>query len=345
MKRIALTLGIAAAMLLACGEDEGPVGVRGVHYWDIAWSSPHTVLTDIEMLSEQSGWACGYRYNEATATYDALIFRYDGTNWTVALFLAGEMGAKLTAIDFQGEKNGWAIGNRLSGMVPGPVVLRYDGKTWSEIPTEGMNGGYIKLLAAVGENDVWVSDGMSAFHFDGNWWTPYSLAMGGDVDDWVFPKPNVGWAVCYDTGYCYRWSGDIGTWMLEPHPLYNATAFYFNADGSGLYADYVQIPPVTERTNIYRRLPGDQPVYERIYATNQRRLLTACDFLAPEYFFFAGPNAAFEISGNDVNVLGHVPSGDLGNLRAISLAREGDVWGVMGSSLERGPSFIVHKKP
>jgi hypothetical protein len=344
MKRIALTTGIVAAMLLACGEDEGPVGVRGVRYWDIAWSSPDTVLTDIEMLSEQSGWACGYRYNEATGTYDALIYRYDGETWQVALFLGGEMGAKLTAIDFQGEKNGWALGNRESESAVGPVVLRYNGETWSEIPTEGLNGGYMKLLAVVGDNDVWACDGLNAFHFDGIWWTPYGLAAGGDVDDWVFANPQVGWAVCYHTGYCYRWNGEMGSWMLESHPLYNATAFFFKADGSGLYADYVLIPPVTERTNVYRRLPGEQPAYKRIYATNQRRLLTACDFLPPDYYFFAGPNSAFEITGDYVNVLGYVPSSELGTVRAVSLAAERDVWGVMGANPERGPSFIVHKK-
>jgi len=56
MKRIALITALAAVLLAACGSDEGPVGTRGVHYWDIAWSSSDTVLTDIEMLGEKSGW-------------------------------------------------------------------------------------------------------------------------------------------------------------------------------------------------------------------------------------------------------------------------------------------------
>lgn len=344
MKRVVFITAIVAAILTACGGDEGPVGTRGVHYWDIAWSSPDTVLTDIEMLSEKSGWACGYRYNEMTGATDALIFRYDGTNWEVALFLAGDLGAKLTAIDFQGEKNGWALGNRESGNIPGPAVFRYDGETWNEVPTEGLNGGSMRLLAVVGDNNVWASDGVSAFHFDGGWWSYYPLSEGGEVDTWVFPSAEAGWAVCYETGYCYSWKSEMGGWTLEPHPLYDATAFYFKADGSGLYADYVIIPPVTERTNIYRRLPGEQPSYERIYATDQRRRLTACDFLAPDYFFFAGPNAAFEIKGDDVNVLGYVPSSELGDVRAVSIAAERDVWGVMGKSLNAGPSFIVHKK-
>lgn len=344
MKRTALITVIAAAILLACGEDEGPVGVRGVRYWDIAWSSPDTVLTDLEMLNEQSGWASGYRYNEMTGTYDGLVFRYDGTTWDVALFLPGEMGAMLTAIDFLGEKNGWALGYRETGMVPGPVVLHYNGETWSEVPTDGLTIGFAKLLAAVGENDVWVSDGISAFHYDGIWWAWYPLTAGGDVDNWVFPNANVGWAVSYDTGYCYRWDMEMGAWTLEPLPLYDVTAFYFKADGSGLYADYVSIPPVTERTNVYRREAGSETTYKRIYATGERRVLTACDFFAPDYFFFAGPNSAFEIAGDDLNVLGYVPPGELGTVRALSIAGPRDVWAVMGGSLDQGPSFIVHKK-
>ncbi|HUV87679.1 MAG TPA: hypothetical protein VMX79_11280 [bacterium] len=344
MKRIVSITAIVATVILACGDDEGPVGVRDIRYWDIAWSSPDIVLTDIEMLGEESGWACGHRFNASTGTYDGLILRYDGKRWDVALFLAGDMGAKLVAIDFRGEKNGWALGNRESETATGPVVLHYDGETWVEIPTEGLNGGRMKLLAAVADNDVWVSDGFNAFRFDGNWWMQYPVAVGGEVDDWVFPNAETGWAVSYATGYCYCWNSLLPGWILEPYPLYDVTAFYFKADGSGVYADSVNIPPVTERTNIYRREPGEQPTYKRIYATDQRRLLTACDFRPPEYFFFAGPNAAFEVVGDTVNVLGYVPASDLGIVRALSIAAPRDVWGVMGTSLERGPSFIVHKE-
>jgi len=279
-----------------------------------------------------------------TGAYDGLIFRYDGTSWTVALFLAGESGARLTAIDFQGEKNGWAIGNREGGSELGAAVFHYDGEVWGEVSAEGLNGGILTLLAVTGDNDVWASDGINAFHFDGGWWAQYSLSTGGPVDTWVFPNAEAGWAVSYDSGYCYAWVPAAGVWILEPYPLYDVTAFYFKPDGSGFYADYENIPPVTERTNIYRRIPGERPTYEKIHATNQRRLLTACDFLAPDYFFFAGPNAAFEIVGDDVNVLGYLPAGELGTVRAISIAAEGDVWGIMGKDLESGPSFIVHKE-
>jgi hypothetical protein len=252
----------------------------------------------------------------------------------------------LTALDFQGEKNGWVIGMREFGdqPAPGPAVFHYDGETWTEVTTEGLNGGTLTLLAVTGDNDVWASDGMSAYHFDGGWWAQYSMSISGPVDNWVFPSAEAGWAVCYDSGYCYAWRPEAGGWMLEPHPLYDVSSFYFKADGSGYYADYVNIPPVTERANIYHRLPGEQPTYERVYASKERRRLTAADYLEPDYFFFAGPNAAFEINGDDVNVLGYVPPSELGVVRAISIAAKGDVWGVMGENLESGPSFIVHKK-
>jgi len=344
MRRTALLTAILAAILVGCGSDENPVGVTGVRYWDIAWSSPDTVLTDIEMLGEKSGWACGYRFNESTDTFDGLIYRYDGTGWTVALFLPGEAGARLTAIDFVGENNGWALGYRESEFASGPAVLHYNGEMWSEVPGEGLNGSVVTMLAALGDNDVWVSDGSEAFHYDGGWWTVYPLAVGGAVDDWVFPNAQAGWAVNYESGYCYKWAADMGGWMLESRPLYNATTFYFNGDGSGMYADYVSIPPVTERANIYERTVGDEPSYNKIYATNQSRILTACDFFGPDYYFFAGPNAAYEINAGRVKALGYVPSGELGVVRKISIAKKGDVWGVMGSSLASGPSFIVHKK-
>jgi hypothetical protein len=297
------------------------------------------------MLGESSGWACGYRFNAAAFTYDGLIYRYDGTNWKVALFLPGAVGARLMAIDFLSDTDGWALGNRESegGGISGPVVLHYDGEAWAEVPTEGLNGAHLELLAAVGENDVWATDGLSAFHYDGMMWVPYPLSVGGPVNYWVFPDANVGWAVNYDSGYCYKWDREFGMWLLESQPLYNATAFYFNADGSGVYADHEDIPPVTERANIYEREAGPEPSYEMIYATSQSRILTACDFFPPDYYFFAGPNSAFEVDAGEVRPLGYVPLGDLGIVRRISITKPGEVWGIMGTSLTEGPSFIVHK--
>ncbi|NIT34893.1 MAG: hypothetical protein GTN49_00075 [candidate division Zixibacteria bacterium] len=344
MRKTAIMTVIVAAGMTGCGSDDGPVGPADVRYWDIAWSSPDTILTDIEMLGEKSGWACGYRYNETTATYDGLIYRYAGDTWDVALFMPAEMGAKLMAIDFLAENDGWAVGNRASEGIETPVVLRYDGETWNEVFAEGLTSGPLKLLAAVGENDVWVSDGFDSFHFDGVWWTWFPLAPGTAVDDWVFPNEKVGWAVSYRSGYCYRWDGEFGFWLLEPYPLYDARTFYFRGDGSGVYADYASTPPVAERANIYWREAGEIPSYRRIYATGVPRRLTACDYLPPDYFFVAGPNTAFEVVEARADPLGYLPPSGLGTVRAISIAARGDIWGIMGQSLNEGPSFIVHKE-
>jgi hypothetical protein len=345
MKKTAIMTVIVAAGLMGCGSDDGPVGPADVVYWDVAWSSPDTVLTDIEMLGEKSGWACGYRYNEMTGTYDGLIYRYVGDTWDVAHFMPAEMGAKLMAIDFLAENDGWALGNRMGeGGMEMPVVLHYDGEMWNEVFAEGLNSGHLKLLAAVGENDVWVSDGFDSFHYDGNWWNWLPMAAGTGVDRWVFPNAQTGWAVSYTSGYCYRWDSVLGFWVLEPQPLYDATAFHFRADGSGVYADYANTPPVAERANIYWREAAEVPIYRRIYSTGVPRRLTACDYLPPDYFFFAGPNAAFEVVEDNVNPLGYIPPSGLGTVRAISIAARGDVWGIMGQNLNEGPSFIVHKE-
>jgi hypothetical protein len=189
-----------------------------------------------------------------------------------------------------------------------------------------------------------VSDGYEAYHYGDGFWSLFPLSQGGTVDHWTFSGPEAGWAVDYGSGYCYKWDGAIGFWTLEPHPLYNATSFFFRGDGSGVYADFVDIPPVTRRTNIYVREGGENPSYKRVFASGQGRYLTACDFFPPDYYFFAGPNAAFEVVKDDVAPLGYVPSGELGTVRAISIAAQGDVWGIMGTSLDQGPSFIVHKK-
>jgi len=150
MKRIITISAVAAVVMLACGSNDTPVGIGMPHYWDIAWSSPDTALTDIEMLAADQGWACGHRYSSATNTYDALVLQYDGKTWNVNLFLPGDAGARLFAIDFVNAQDGWALGSRDWGN-SGPVVLHYDGESWTEVSNAGLFGGEMNLLAAVGE--------------------------------------------------------------------------------------------------------------------------------------------------------------------------------------------------
>lgn len=345
MKRLTLLIALAVGLWLGCSSDD-PVGVEEVRYWDIAWSSPDVVLTDIEMLGPKAGWACGYRFNPSAQAYDGLVYRYDGKSWSVQTFFPAGVGGKFVGLDFTSDADGWVLGYREFAGMAGPVVFHYDGSTWSEVPVgPGERQGMPKMIAAVGPNDVWIADGVNAYHYLGGTWMPSLITSVGEADAWVWPAPDKGWAVDYDTGYCFRYDPALGGWVLEPQPLYNITSFYFNADGSGVYADYVNIPPVTERADIYTREQGDTISYKRIFATGERRLLTACDFFPPNYYFFAGPNSAFEVRGTDASPLNYIPASGLGTVRGISVAAEGNVWGIMGASLEKGPSFIVHMLP
>ena len=342
MKHLTVLTVFAAVALLSCSGGEGPTGVAPVKYWDIAFESPDAVITGIDMVSETSGWACGYRFNEISGASDGLIYHYDGETWKVALFVPAETGIRFKGIDFLSDTEGWAVGMR-DGGGSGPVVLQYDGAAWSEIPVEGLNGGELNFVTAFGPADIWLCDGHASYHFDGAVWTPFPITEIGEITGWCFPAPEIGWAVDYRSGYCYRWDAAAFAWTLEPYPLYNVTAFYFLPDGSGYYADYQNVPPVGARANIYKRVPGDVITYERVFSSNQDRVVTACAFYIPDYFLFAGPNAAYEVTGDKVEPAGYVPAGGLGGVRALSAAAPKDVWGVQSQNPYTGPSFIVHK--
>jgi len=351
MKKILILAAIAALVALSCGDDSEPAGTRGIRYWDIAFSSPDTVLTDIDMKSEKDGWACGYRYNAELDSYDGVVLHWNGTAWTVAVFLPGGQGGKIKAIDFPAVGDGWLLGVRTGAEGPEnpgggsqPFILHYDGSTWGEVNRDGMDAKNATLLAALSATDVWVTDGETSWHYDGATWAAYPITQGGKIDAWVFPSSDKGYAVDYDSGYCYKWDTAIGSWNMEPYPIYGATAFYFNADGSGIYVDYENAPPVGDRANFYKRAAGNVPIYQKLFATNTSKCLTACDAIPPKYFFFAGPNAAYEVENDNVKALGIVPSSGLGTVRALSIAVQGDIWGIMSVNENLGPSFIVHKK-
>ncbi len=350
MKILAALTALAALAFLACGGGEGPVGVRGVTYWDLSFGTPDALITDVDMVSGDSGWACGYRYNAPTDTYDGLVYHYNGTTWSVAFFLPGEAGARFKDIDFLADNDGWVVGMRGGGggEHPGragdtPVLFHYDGTVWMEMPFAEYAGGEVKFLSAFSPADVWICDGKTAYHFDGGMWTPFEITTTGDVDGWCFPAPEVGWAVDYDNGYCYRWDAATMAWTLEPYPLYNITSFYFLPDGSGYYADYENVPPIGAHADIYKRVPGDVISYERVHTTTTGKWLTACAYFPPSYFFFAGPNAAYEVDTRGVEPLGDLPPSGFGQVRALSLAALGNPWGVQSQSNQVGPSFIVHK--
>lgn len=351
MKKILILAALAALVALSCGDDSEPAGTRGIRYWDIAFNAPDTVLTDIEMQGEKDGWACGYRYNAALDSYDGIVLHWDGTAWSVALFLPGDQGGKIKAVNFSAPGDGWLLGVRAGGgggEGPGaesaPFVLHYDGQTWGEISRNGMDATDATLLAALSATDVWVSDGQTGWHYDGTTWAAYTITNGGRVDAWVFPSPEKGYAVDFESGYCYKWDGTLGLWNMETYPLYNATAFYFNADGSGIYVDYQNSPPVGDRANFYKRVAGEAPIYTRLFGTNTGKYLTACDAIPPTYYFFAGPNAAYEVENDNVKALGVIPPSGLGTVRDVSIAVQGDVWGIMRAADNEGPSFIIHKR-
>ena len=211
--------GFGEAVLALAADDVWVVGI-GAGYGDATSSSVGLALhwdgsgwTDTEVpivgnrtnainaisgVASDNVWAVGH-WRHIAGAYKALIHHWDGSSWSHVPNPAEDIPQTfLDDVAAAAWNDVWAIG---SINYSAPLMMHFDGSTWSIV--SGPPGG--TAIAAVGPNDVWVSDASWGFyyHWDGASWTPvpapsvtpgawfdaiYGLAVAGPCDVW-----GVGW--------------------------------------------------------------------------------------------------------------------------------------------------------
>jgi len=158
----------------------------------------HHELDDVCMIASDDVWAVG-DYRNIAGAFRAVSYHWDGSTWSyVPNPIEAFEGSGLDDVVASGPNDVWAIGNASSG----PLLMHWDGSEWSLMPPPPNHGG---SMAAVGENDLWVSGWNGFWHWDGIAWTEVPSSVPGST----YVIRSGGMAIVDD---CDIWS--VGFWTL-----------------------------------------------------------------------------------------------------------------------------------
>jgi hypothetical protein len=192
----------------------------------------------VQAISADDIFAVGSFVDERFHNHNPLVEHFDGRQWRVVPTprLPGGQSAELNSIAIISASDIWVVGGGFGSSHPGPLVMHFDGKQWSQVTVPG-NGSLIGVTA-VSTDDVWAVGNQSPVGST----VESTLIEHWDGADWdVVPSPNAGnlsslssvaaisstdvWAVgcafCGDAGIgqaplIEHWDGT--RWTISPAP-------------------------------------------------------------------------------------------------------------------------------
>jgi hypothetical protein len=126
----------------------------------------HGVLNGVAAISPDDVWAVGLSGDPAVSLERALVLHWDGTAWAtveVGKTIGGGRAA-LEDVEAVSPTDLWAVGYHHFQ----PAILRFDGRSWSNSPTEIR--GSVHAVEAFATSQVWAV-GRPIQEFDGTSWT------------------------------------------------------------------------------------------------------------------------------------------------------------------------------
>jgi hypothetical protein len=117
---------------------------------------PYSHLLSVSEIGPLDVWAVGIAASEPGIFGQgdrALIEHWDGSSWSVAKTLPADSRlVKLVAVSAD---EVWTVGSTGSSGSFGPLVLRWDGAGWQEIPTGVTGQGELSGITESASNDLW----------------------------------------------------------------------------------------------------------------------------------------------------------------------------------------------
>jgi hypothetical protein len=240
-------VALSASDAWAVGLSRSPGGLARtlIMHWDgRRWAitaSPNAgsgdnSLVSVAAASARDAWAVGY--HDVGGVYRSLVEHWDGDRWTVArLPRLGGPGNGLNAVGVASSGVVWAVGGSARTRGPSqPLVLRFDGRSWSSVPAPAsLHSATLNGVAAWGRGAASVvgairsggGDRVFGLQAHGRNWrvVPIDLAtaLSADLNAIWAPAPHDVWAV--GSSFDGRWyrplveHGADGRWSRVPAPV------------------------------------------------------------------------------------------------------------------------------
>src|SRR5206468_1282429 len=142
-----------------------------IEHWDgTAWaivsspnaSLPNNVLSSVTCVSASDCWAVGY-YITATADYQTLIERWDGTSWAIVNSPNAAQNNRLNAVICVSASDCWAVGySEIVGAgtlnIDQTLIERWYGNSWAIVTSPNASAwpkNFLYGVTCVSASDCW----------------------------------------------------------------------------------------------------------------------------------------------------------------------------------------------
>jgi hypothetical protein len=140
------------------------------------------------------------------------------SGWQVAYRSSSATADPLSSVTAPSAGDAWAVGVSVSGSTAQPVILHWDGSSWSPVTVPGTSGFRPGLVESSSADDVWVfgygSSGPQALVWNGSTWSTVALpaSFGGgpaavvnSTDVWAAASSSCSAGTC--TTAVWHWDG------------------------------------------------------------------------------------------------------------------------------------------
>ncbi len=137
------------------------------------------------------------------------ILKYDGDSWEICYTY--EITPPYNEVDFKdlmfiSGDCGSAVGYEWNETTTVPVVLYYDGSSWTNITVPLDFGSYFEAVWLISKDEIWVAGDDGIAHWNGEVWQ-IALDEYGYFRDLYFTSPTDGWACCYSSSRILHYDG------------------------------------------------------------------------------------------------------------------------------------------
>jgi hypothetical protein len=216
---------------------------------------PQVSLRDVHAFSPNDAWAVGANPRPASAAAETLVYRWDGSSWSIVSSPAGccgSFGSQFYAIDGVSGNDFWAVGEKVSSAAgTQPLAAHWNGSNWQEylLPNVTSRREALKGLHVRASDDIWALEGAGfgdlpdprrIFHWNGSSWSEGAarldpLRFGAAEAIFAFGPGDIWVSSILDTTFAavmLHWNGTAWTEMNVPI----FAADFFGDDPNDFYA-------------------------------------------------------------------------------------------------------------